>query len=89
MAAFGKVITSEKSLNLIGPYRLRDGDDEYRVHIGSLHPIKKHEKITELGIITRDISADIESKTLQPEPAAKKTNNHQFVPENRLVMGSF
>lgn len=71
MAAFGKVIETEKILTMIGPYRLRYKNGEYSVHMGSLHPLKEGEKILKLGITTRDISNEIEQKNEETESTEK------------------
>lgn len=67
LGASGKVLATESPVVMVGPYRMRDADGEYRLHMASLYPVKKHEKITKIIIAIRDITIDIEESTIQSE----------------------
>lgn len=84
MTAFGKVLETENSITMIGPYRLRDGNGEYHVHMGSVHPLKEHDKVVKIGVTTRDISYEIEKnedqdETAQPSVIIKKKSKNKPV----------
>lgn len=82
LGAFGKVIQNKKSVSMVGPYRIRDKNGEYHLHMGSLFPIVTDGNVEEIAISSKDISKKVKDdnrddnqdnkKPVAPKPAPKK-----------------
>ena len=59
LGAFGRVIQDKKPVTMVGPYRLRDKNGEYHLHIGSLFPILSQDTVTQIAISSKDISQKV------------------------------
>lgn len=68
---------------MIGPYRLRDVNGEYRLQMASFYPIKKNEKIVSIIIAIRDITEDVIEES---EPGqGYKSNEESFQTESDVT----
>lgn len=68
MSAFGKAIQTGKPQMMIGPYHILNRSGDYSVNMGSVYPLSENEKITKIGLTTRDISDKINNA----EPSAQQ-----------------
>lgn len=62
LGSFGKVLESQKPVNAIGPYRIRDARGQYRIHIGFAVPLLEKNKIQQIIISTKDITDQLTEK---------------------------
>jgi len=74
MAAFGKVLESGKPIHNVGPFRLADKVGQYNANMASMVPIKEGDKITKIGIITKDITENILEQSGNSDGASVKKN---------------
>lgn len=82
LSAFGKVIQDKKPVTMIGPYRLRDQNGEYHLHVGSMTPVIVHGEVKEIVITSKDISKQVEEE----EKEEKKHENKKPVPKSKKIM---
>ncbi len=78
LSSFVKAIGTQEPIIAIGPYRIQNADGAYHTHIGSVFPVIKHEKVTDLIITTRDITPELEQgddEDKSSEKEVKKTSN--------------
>jgi PAS domain S-box-containing protein len=86
LSSFSKVLETGDEVTMIGPYRIKDGNGEYRLYMGSFYPIKKDGKIIDVGVVNRDISNAVQENT----PATDTTNSDSgsdsnYVPAKKLI----
>ncbi len=54
-SAFAKVLQTRETVNVIGPYHLRDKAGIYHLHVGSALPVTEHGKVISVALISKDI----------------------------------
>jgi PAS domain S-box-containing protein len=82
LGAFGKVIQNKKPVTMVGPYRLRDKNGEYHLHMGSLFPIVVQGNVDSIAIASKDISS-----TVQPDqPQQNQGKKPATVPKGKKIM---
>lgn len=67
LGAWGKVLSTEDPVIMVGPYRMRNAKGEYELHMASFYPVKKDEKITNIIIAIREITIDREDSIIEPQ----------------------
>lgn len=96
LGAFSKVTQDKTQAVMVGPYRLRDKNGEYHLHMGSLTPIISHGVVEGIAVSSKDISKkvdkDAEDRKMKPakssKPKGKKiqsekeTDHGRFLAEN-------
>lgn len=80
LGSFGKVIQSKKPVFMVGPYRLRDKDGEYHLHMGALTPIVTDGNVEEIAVSSKDISKKAE---VDVEKDKDKTKNKDTQKQNQ------
>lgn len=80
--AFGKVIQNKKPVSTVGPYRLRDVNGEYHLHVGSMTPVITHGEVEEIVITSKDISNQVEKEKKAKEEKSKKP----VAPKSKKIM---
>lgn len=91
LAGFGKVLTSQEPVSMLGPYRMRTLNGDYRVHIATLHPIKNEEAVESVIVTILDITEEVEGPTEQENkkemgPNGESIRNTEEDDEARLVV---
>jgi len=79
LGSFGKVIQNKKAVSVVGPYRLRDKNGEYHLHMGSLTPILNDGNVEEIVISSKDISEKV-------KPNEEKEEHKPVVPKSKQIM---
>lgn len=65
--AVGKAIESQEPMSMVGPFRFRDADDEYKFHMASIYPTVEDGRVTSIAITFKDISESIQEGTADEE----------------------
>ncbi len=96
LGAFSKVMQDKTQVLMVGPYRLRDKNGEYHLHMGSLTPIVSNGVLEGIAVSSKDISKkvdkDAQDKKLKPAKpvkskgkkiqSEKETDHGRFLAEN-------
>lgn len=77
---FHKVLQLQQTINVIGPYRLRDQKGMYHFHVGTAMPFVENGKITKIVLITHDINESFDKKD---QPADLKNAPDEGTPEKK------
>lgn len=59
IADFGKTISSQQPQNIVGPFRMRTGQDAYRIFMASFYPLEEDDKVIRIAIVARDITNEV------------------------------
>lgn len=89
LASLGKVIATGEEVPMVGPYRIRTAEGDYRMQVASFYPIKNAEGKTENIIFAiQDLTEDIESEDSEEEsqPNEKTIRNMEEEDDSRLVV---
>lgn len=70
LGAVGKALSTETPVMMVGPYRLRAVNGEYRLQMASFYPIKKEEKVQSIIIAIRDITGGVEEEAAEESHSA-------------------
>lgn len=65
-AAFGKAIATGKAETMIGPFRVRDMNGEYKYNMGSVYPVMEDNKVAGVGMTIKDITDHLD-QYIQPQ----------------------
>lgn len=85
ISAIGKVVSSENSLSMVGPFRMQHYGSDVHWYMASLYPLKAHEKVTGIIVVARDISENLKQdnpphnvlKNNMPQQHTQEENNTQ------------
>ncbi len=80
IGAFGKVLASESPVMMIGPYRMRNVEGQYQVHMASFYPLKEDDKVVKVMIAIRDITGEL-SDGEEEAPESEKSPNEEHQEE--------
>jgi len=89
VGAFGKTLSSESAVMMIGPYRMRDADGEYNLQMASFYPIKEDENVVKIVIVIKDITSDLNDEKDEPlhkKSTGKKIRDTKNDDEKKLIV---
>ena len=91
LAALGKVIATGEEVPMVGPYRIRTSEGDYRMQVASFYPIKNAEGETENIIFAiQDLTENIEPEISEEEENSgsndKSIRNMEEEDDTRLVV---
>ncbi len=82
LSAFSKTLGDADTQTMVGPFRMLDGDGEFRIYMGSFHPVIEDDDVAAVGAVIHDISKALIEKESEDEsdmPARTKTTNTRKV----------
>ena len=88
LAALGKVIATGEEVPMVGPYRIRTAEGNYRMQVASFYPIKNSEEETENIIFAiQDLTEELEPEEDSEETESNEKNirNMEEEDDKRLV----
>jgi PAS domain S-box-containing protein len=86
LKGFGEVLQSAKPVHMVGPFRMLMKSGEFNANMASLYPVSENEKITRIGVVTKDITDHAQTKNPDKKPEIDvPVMNADSAPEQQSV----
>lgn len=76
LGGFGQVLKTQQTVNVVGPYRMRNKNSDYQMHIATAVPSLEENKVTHIILVIRDISESMKDKPRSNEKKIKNQSNN-------------
>lgn len=90
VASFGEVVATQDAKSMVGPYKIKNKDGEYRTHIASLYPILEDDKVVGVIFNPKDITdaiSPVEEIDSNQQTTTDTTDNNNMTPNEQDTEG--